>query len=424
MVKLQPGQADQEALTATVRKCNELADWVSYIAYQHRDRRTGKVERRVPLQRRVYRDLKAAGLGAQATLHVIRKVADSYASIYGQVEAGALRGKRKRSALAKPVRFRPGSAQPYDDQCLSWDLQTRCVSIWTIKGRRKNIRFACSRRDLELLQAHRRGESDLFERSGEFFLAATVEIPEAEQLEPVDFIGVDRGVTNLATTSDGVDHQGGGLERYRRRQARVREELERKRTKAAKRKLKQRARKERRHASHVNHKIAKEIVSVAERTGRGIALEELGGIRERVRLNRSQRGRISNWPFAQLGRHIAYKAERAGVPVIEVDARHTSQKCPLCHHTERANRKNRDEFECRGCGLAGPADVIAAVNVRARARVAWAVSQGPGGSALAGSIYPPRRSQRRRTRYKALAASQRCLIGRTSALLVVGWRAI
>ncbi|WP_371812811.1 zinc ribbon domain-containing protein [Saccharopolyspora sp. ASAGF58] len=50
---------------------------------------------------------------------------------------------------------------------------------------------------------------------------------------------------------------------------------------------------------------------------------------------------------------------------------YTSQHCPLCGHTERANRPNRDFFSCRRCGLAGPADVVAGVNMRDRARSAW-----------------------------------------------------
>ncbi|MFD0447019.1 hypothetical protein ACFQ10_39195 [Streptomyces indonesiensis] len=39
----------------------------------------------------------------------------------------------------------------------------------------------------------------------------------------------------------------------------------------------------------MNDRISKEIVSVAQRTGRGIAVEALGGIRERVRLRGDQR---------------------------------------------------------------------------------------------------------------------------------------
>ncbi|MFD8219866.1 zinc ribbon domain-containing protein [Streptomyces sp. NPDC059697] len=55
----------------------------------------------------------------------------------------------------------------------------------------------------------------------------------------------------------------------------------------------------------------------------------------------------------------------------EVDPAYTSQRCPRCGHTERANRPTRDRFCCRRCGLAGPADVVAGVNVRDRARSVW-----------------------------------------------------
>lgn len=374
-VKLEPDVAQRAALVTTLSVCNAEANRVARIAFAHRDE-AGRIEREYALRGRAYEQVKGTGIGAQLAQHVIKKVRDAYTTIHAQVRTGKLRGNRARAATSRPVAFRPGAAQPFDDRCLSWDFQERTISIRTASGRLKRVRFAASRRHLKVLQAHRAGESDLFERDGELYLAATVQIPERERFEPVDFIGVDRGIVNLATTSDGANHQGRGLERYRRRQARVQAKLQSKGTKSAKKLLKKRARKESRHASHVNHKVSKEIVSVAERTGRGIALEELGGIRERVRLSRSQRGRISNWPFHQLGRFIAYKAQRAGVPVVEVDARHTSQMCPLCHHTEKVNRSSRDELECRECGLAGPADIVAAINVRARGRLAWAVSQG------------------------------------------------
>ncbi|AZM51045.1 transposase [Streptomyces sp. WAC 06738] len=116
---------------------------------------------------------------------------------------------------------------------------------------------------------------------------------------------------------------------------------------------------------------------VAQRTGRGIAVEDLGGIRERVRPSRDQRAALSSWPFRQLGKHLAYKCRRAGVAFLEVDARHASQRCPRCGHTERGNRPARDRFRCRRCGLAGPADHVAGVNVRERARLAWGFVNSP-----------------------------------------------
>ncbi|MGW1089595.1 RNA-guided endonuclease InsQ/TnpB family protein [Streptomyces sp. NPDC002596] len=224
---------------------------------------------------------------------------------------------------------------------------------------------------------YRRGESDLVQRGGKWFLIATCDLPEPEEFEPVDWIGVDRGIVSLATTSDGTNHQGRRLTRYRRWQARKRTELQVKQTRSAIRRLARRSKKEHRHATHLNHRISKEIVSVAQRTGRGIAVEELDGIRDRVRLRRDQRGTLSSWPFHQLGQHLAYKARRAGVPFLEVDATYTSQRCPRCGHTERANRPTRDRFSCRRCGLAGPADVVAGVNVRNRARSAWVFVTAP-----------------------------------------------
>ncbi|MFH9065258.1 RNA-guided endonuclease InsQ/TnpB family protein [Streptomyces coeruleorubidus] len=324
----------------------------------------------------MYADLKATfGLSAQPAVRAVKKVVDAYATLKANLQAGNLgspTSKRHRRAVGSPIAFRPEAAQPFDDRCLSWQYDARTVSVWTVARRMKGIRFVCSPEQLKTLVQYRRGESDLVQRGRKWFLIATCDIPGPEVYEPADWIGVDRGIGNLATTSDGTNHQGRRLSRYRRRQARKRAELQARRTRSATRRLARRAQKERRHATHVNHRISKEIVSVAQRTGRGIAVEHLGGIRERVRLRGHQRGTLSSWPFHQLGHHLAYKARKAGVPFLEVDARHTSQRCPRCGHTERANRPTRDHFRCRRCGLAGPADVVAGVNVRDRARSAWA----------------------------------------------------
>jgi putative transposase len=92
------------------------------------------------------------------------------------------------------------------------------------------------------------------------------------------WIAVDRGITNLATTSDGANYSGRRLGRYRRWQARKKAEIQAQRTRSSARLLKKRARRETRHATHTNLRIAKNIVAVAQRTERGIALEGLGGI--------------------------------------------------------------------------------------------------------------------------------------------------
>jgi putative transposase len=380
-VKLLPSAEVEAALAATLRQVNAAANWVSSVSFGH----FGLRGRESELRRLCYGELKARGLGAQAAQHVIKRVTDAYTTLRANIRAGNLgpeSSKRRAKATSKPVAFRADAAHTFDDRCLSWQVDARTVSIWTVHGRIRNVPFAASPEQLRTLTLHRKGESDLVRRDGMWFLVATCEIPEKPVFEPADWIGVDRGIVNLATTSDGDNHQGRRLGRYRRWQARKRAELQAKRTRSATRRLKRRARRERRHATHINHRISKEIVAVAMgapprpprawgSTGRGVALEELRGIRERVRLPRDQRATLSSWPFHQLGAFISYKARRAGVPFLAVDAAYTSQRCPRCGHTEKANRLDRDHFRCRRCGLAGPADHVAGVNVRQRARSAW-----------------------------------------------------
>ncbi|MFD7447098.1 RNA-guided endonuclease InsQ/TnpB family protein [Streptomyces sp. NPDC059909] len=375
-VKLLPSPEVAAALAATLPVCNRAADAVSVVAYE------SGITSRNELQKLVYARLKAEfGLAAQPAVRTVKKVVDAYTTLRANIQAGNLgpaTSKRRRRAESQPIAFRPDAAQPYDDRILSWQHDAQRVSIWTVAGRIKNVRYTGHPGQLAMLAKYRKGESDLVHRDGMWFLIATCEVPEAPlNTDPVDWIGVDRGITNLATTSDGANYQGRRLGRYRRWHARKRAQLQAKRTRSAARRAKRRARREARHAAHVNHRISKEIVAVAQRTGRGIALEDLSGIRDRVRPFRDQRAALSSWPFQQLEEHIRYKARRAGVPVISVDAHYTSQMCPRCGHTARHNRPTRDTFSCRRCGLAGPADHVAGVNVRNRARSAWVLVNGP-----------------------------------------------
>lgn len=117
-----------------------------------------------------------------------------------------------------------------------------------------------------------------------------------------------------------------------------------------------RSRKEARFAADVNHQISKSIVAEAERSGRGIAVEELTGIRERVRLRKPQRATLHSWAFAQLGGFLAYKARRAGVVLVQVDPAYTSQTCHVCGHVDRRNRRRRRSARSFRPGRAHDAD--------------------------------------------------------------------
>ncbi|MFG2053442.1 RNA-guided endonuclease InsQ/TnpB family protein [Micromonospora sp. NPDC048930] len=368
-VRLYPDVAQEAALRATLDMCNEAANLASAEAFQRR------VYAKQALQRLTYGRLKAMGLSAQPAIHVARKVAGAYATLKANIRAGNLGqagSKRRRKAESKPIGFRRDAAQPFDDRCLSWQMQTRTISIWTTAGRQAGIRFGCSEQQYATLVAHRRGESDLVCRDGKWFLYATCDIPDVEVKEPDGFLGVDLGIANIATTNDGTRHSGKGLNRVRHRNQRLRAKLQRVGTKSAKRLLKARRRKEARFAADTNHRIAKQIVTEAERTGCGIALENLTGIRDRVRLRRPQRVTLHSWAFHQLGQFIAYKATRSGIALVHVDPGYTSQGCSACGHIAKANRPNQTTFRCTSCGFAEHADVNAARNIATRGATDWA----------------------------------------------------
>jgi len=177
------------------------------------------------------------------------------------------------------------------------------------------------------------------------------------------------GVKNLAVTDDGETFVGDGVEACRRKYARIRKTCQRTGTKSAKRKLRKVRMKESRYRADVNHVISKRIVEKAKGTACAIGVEDLAGISARTTARKADRSRIKGWAFHQLRCFLTYKALAAGIPLIPVDPRNTSRTCSECGHCEKANRKTRDDFECRHCGFKLPADWNAAKNIRDRAEV-------------------------------------------------------
>jgi putative transposase len=374
-VKLQPTTEQASALEAALRACNTAATEVAVVA------RNTRVYRNYDLRKHVYAGIKDDhGLGAQAAQHVIKKVCDAYKTLKANLRAGnygSPDSKRYRRVSTEPVGFRWQAAQPYDARMLSWQTDARTVSIWTVTGRMKTVAYTGSPDQLKAVAELPVGECDLVYRDGMWFLYASVEVAEAEPVEPLAFLGVDVGIVQIATDSDGRVYAGEQLNRYRRRQIRLRAKLQARKTESARRLLAKRGRRESRHAVNVNHVISKSIVAEAARTSRGIAVEELTGIRARVRLRKPQRAALHCWSFAQLGQFLTYKARRAGVPLVKVDPRYTSQTCSKCGHRDKRNRPDQATFVCRSCGVVAHADVNAAVNIASRGVDGWGAVNRP-----------------------------------------------
>ena len=345
-LKLQPTPEQANALKRTLEAANAACNSISDVAWETHT--FGKFA----LQKLCYQHVRETfGLSAQMTVRVLAKVGDAY----------KLDKQTKRM-------FRPHASIAYDDRILSFSLLDSSLSIWTLDGRQA-IPFVCGERQRRMLET-RQGESDLLLHRGNWYLLVTCEIQEPDAQDVDDVLGVDLGVTNIASDSDGAIHSSRTVNYVRYRHRRLRTKLQRLGTKAARRRLKQLAGQERRFAKDVNHTISKRLVETAERTKRAISLEDLKGIRTRVRAKRQQRAQLHSWSFFQLRSFIAYKAQRVGIPVVLVDPRNTSRTCPSCGHIDKANRPNQSTFRCTSCGCAGHADVIAAKNIRGLGRAA------------------------------------------------------
>jgi putative transposase len=86
---------------------------------------------------------------------------------------------------------------------------------------------------------------------------------------------------------------------------------------------------------------------------------EPNGAAAKAGLNRS----ISDAGWGVFLDVLRAKAESAGRTVIEVDPRHTSQRCARCGHVAAGNRASQAVFRCLACGHEAHADVNAAVNI-------------------------------------------------------------
>jgi putative transposase len=344
-LKLEPTAEQAMALSCTLMASNAACDWISGVAWD------SKTFRQFDLHRLCYRGARERfGLSAQAAVRCISKVADAY----------------KLDRNAKRL-FRPMGSAAYDQRILSYDLNASTVSIWSLAGRLK-VAFVCGEHQRAML-ANRKGETDLAFVRGKWYALANCSIPDPKTAPPRKFLGVDLGVAQIAADSDGNLYSGSEIKSVRHRHRRLRAKLQAKQTRSAKRRLQKLSGEERRFAKHVNHVISKQIVAAAERTGRGIAVEELTGIRDRIRATRRQRGVLHSWAFAQLRAFLEYKAMQTGVRLVAVEPRNSSRECSACGHTEKRNRPNQSTFRCAACGFAAHADTNAARVLSGRAAV-------------------------------------------------------
>ena len=342
-VRLLPLLDDAALLIRSLETYNAACNWLAAKA------KKTKTRKQYDLHKLAYAEMRGQfGVAAQVAVRCIAKVAHS-------LKAGSQKTQR---------RFHRHAAQPFDARIFRFLPDQDAISIWTLQGR-IHVPFVCSEHQRTLLKSAK-GEVDLMFVRGKWLLSATCERPDPPMGAIADVRAVDLGLVNLAVDDQGRRFSGQPVEDVRRRHHKRRRALQRLRTRSAKRALKRASGKQARFQRQTNHTIAKAIVADAERDRCMIALEGLGGIRNRVQVKRHQRARMANWGFAQLRSLIEYKAALKGIPVVLIDPRYTSQQCACCGLIDRRNRLNRDDFKCIGCGVAAQADHNAARVIRQR----------------------------------------------------------
>ncbi len=342
-IKLLPTDEQAKMLKKTFNVFNEACNTISCIAWER------SVFKQFNLHKEVYHSIKETyNIHSQLVIRAINKVSDAY----------KLDRKKIRT-------FREFGAINYDNRILSYNVTNSICSISLVDGREK-IAFTCYRPQL---MQYARGEARLITSKGKFYLYQTIDIPDEKIEIAEDFLGVDMGITDIVSLSDGTNISSNEVKEIRNRYNKVRASVQSKGTRNCHKLLKRLKGRERRFATIVNHRISKEIVAKAKKEHKGIAIEDLKNIRwgmNSKKRNKTFRRRSNSWNFYQLRCFLEYKSRVNGVQIIAIQPAYTSQTCNACGHIGIRNGKH---FYCTHCGNVADADVNAAKNIATRGYV-------------------------------------------------------
>lgn len=185
-------------------------------------------------------------------------------------------------------------------------------------------------------------------------------------IEPVQkthqFIGIDAGIANFLTLSDGTEIENNRFYQSTQKKLRVAQRAvfrkkkgsnNRKKAVLKLRKIHQKIKNQR---ADYQHKISTWLIKNYDI----ICIEKLnlsGMVKSR--LGKS----LSDVAIGNFYNMLRYKAVNAGKELVEVPAQYTSQTCYECGHCEKANRKTQAVFECVNCNHKNNADINAAQNI-------------------------------------------------------------
>jgi putative transposase len=271
-----------------------------------------------------------------------------------------------RDTALEAVKANKFKLKPHKSETSGIRFDKRCVSLrgnlLSISSMNKRIRTLISipNHFQEVFNSWKfTGLQLVFNKQKQQFFACLNYEKDNPELVNGEVLGIDRGLKNIVSCSNGFEVSGKTRNRIKRQRAFQRKQLQTKGTRSAKHRKRCLGGREKRFSLNENHIIANEIVNLPYQH---FILEKLSKMNKKKHGKRFNR-KLANWSYYQLEQLIKYKAEGKGKSVEYVDPRFTSQRCNSCGHIARKNR-NGDIFYCEKCGHEDGADINAAKNIR------------------------------------------------------------
>ncbi|MHA2094955.1 MAG: RNA-guided endonuclease InsQ/TnpB family protein [Candidatus Hodarchaeales archaeon] len=185
---------------------------------------------------------------------------------------------------------------------------------------------------------------------------------------PSRAMGIDLGLTNLVTTSDGLLVKGGVVKTinqwYNKRLAHYRSLATTCNHQHTTRRILRLHRVRTNKLREFFHQTSYRLITYC--LAHNIETLVIGyNVRWKQHCNLGKRTNQSfvQLPFLKLVQMLEYKAKLVGIKVIRVNEAYTSQQCSKCGHVEKKNRRSRGSFCCLRCGIQLNADYNAACNI-------------------------------------------------------------
>lgn len=283
---------------------------------------------------------------------------------YPEVPSGLLQSTRDtalEAVKANKFKFKPLKSETsgirFDKRCAS--IRGNLLSISTLNKRAKTLINIPNNFEHVFKTWKFTGLQLIFDKQKQQFFACLNYEKENPKTVSGDVLGIDRGLKNIISCSNGYEISGKNRNKIKRTYSYNRKKLQAKGTRSAKRRLRQMAKREMRFSLNENHIISKELVNLPYQHFVLEKLSKMGKKKHGKRFNR----KISNWSYYQLEQLIIYKAEALGKTVEYVDPRYTSQRCNYCGYIDRNNRV-LERFRCKKCSYEDGADFNASKNIR------------------------------------------------------------